>query len=134
MDTSKCDTACNGDRQYDEDDVENTEVVFLYQFAPGVAKQSYGIHVAKMAGLPVSLIRRAQHMSKCFSSTHPDPQSSEANSPRNDASSPSPSSEEIQLSETLHSRLQALISNANTTPSLSQLQSIASQLRFATIA
>jgi DNA mismatch repair protein MutS len=38
------------------------EVVFLYQVIPGAADQSYGIHVAKLAGLPRPVIRRAQEV------------------------------------------------------------------------
>ena len=38
------------------------EVVFLYRVIPGAADQSYGIHVAKLAGLPGSVISRAQEV------------------------------------------------------------------------
>lgn len=38
------------------------EVVFLYQVIPGAADQSYGIHVAKLAGLPRPVISRAQEV------------------------------------------------------------------------
>ena len=34
-------------------------VVFLHEVAPGAADRSYGIHVAKLAGLPASVIDRA---------------------------------------------------------------------------
>ncbi|MGE0823762.1 MAG: DNA mismatch repair protein MutS [Candidatus Binatia bacterium] len=40
------------------------EVVFLYQVVPGAADQSYGIHVAKLAGLPRSVIDRAEEILK----------------------------------------------------------------------
>jgi DNA mismatch repair protein MutS len=36
------------------------EVVFLHEVAPGAADRSYGIQVAKLAGLPVSVIERAK--------------------------------------------------------------------------
>ncbi len=36
------------------------EVVFLHKIAPGNADKSYGIHVAKLAGVPGSVIQRAQ--------------------------------------------------------------------------
>jgi DNA mismatch repair protein MutS len=36
------------------------EVVFLHEVAPGVADRSYGIQVAKLAGLPGAVIDRAQ--------------------------------------------------------------------------
>ena len=36
------------------------EVVFLHEVAPGSADRSYGIHVAKLAGLPQAVITRAE--------------------------------------------------------------------------
>ena len=36
------------------------EVVFLHEVAPGAADRSYGIHVAKLAGLPPAVIARAE--------------------------------------------------------------------------
>ncbi|MBB4266461.1 DNA mismatch repair protein MutS [Roseospira visakhapatnamensis] len=36
------------------------EIVFLHEVAPGVADRSYGIHVARLAGLPEAVIGRAQ--------------------------------------------------------------------------
>ncbi len=36
------------------------DVVFLHEVAPGAADRSYGIHVAKLAGLPLPVIRRAE--------------------------------------------------------------------------
>ncbi len=38
----------------------NGELVFTHQFLAGAADKSYGIHVAKMAGLPQSVITQAQ--------------------------------------------------------------------------
>jgi DNA mismatch repair protein MutS len=38
------------------------EVVFLHEVAPGAADRSYGIQVAKLAGLPVAVIERAKHI------------------------------------------------------------------------
>jgi DNA mismatch repair protein MutS len=35
------------------------DVVFLHEVAPGAADRSYGIHVAKLAGIPASVIERA---------------------------------------------------------------------------
>ena len=40
------------------------EVVFLYQVIAGAADQSYGIHVAKLAGLPRSVTERAEDILK----------------------------------------------------------------------
>ena len=38
------------------------DVVFLYTIAPGSADKSYGIHVAKLAGLPESVTHRAEEI------------------------------------------------------------------------
>jgi DNA mismatch repair protein MutS len=35
------------------------EIVFLYRVVPGAADRSYGIHVAKLAGLPAPVLNRA---------------------------------------------------------------------------
>ncbi len=35
------------------------EVTFLYRLAPGIAESSYGLNVARMSGLPISVIHRA---------------------------------------------------------------------------
>jgi DNA mismatch repair protein MutS len=37
-----------------------SEVIFLHEVAPGAADRSYGIQVAKLAGLPAEVIERAQ--------------------------------------------------------------------------
>ena len=36
------------------------EIIFLHEVVPGVADRSYGIHVARLAGLPPAVISRAQ--------------------------------------------------------------------------
>ena len=38
------------------------EVVFLHEVAPGAADRSYGIHVARLAGLPAAAIGRAEEV------------------------------------------------------------------------
>src|SRR6201999_3492188 len=38
----------------------NDEIVFLHEVAMGTADRSYGIHVAKLAGLPPAVVARAQ--------------------------------------------------------------------------
>ncbi|MGD9508686.1 MAG: DNA mismatch repair protein MutS [Geminicoccaceae bacterium] len=40
------------------------EVVFLHEVAPGSADRSYGIHVARLAGLPETVLRRASAVLK----------------------------------------------------------------------
>jgi DNA mismatch repair protein MutS len=41
---------------------ERGEVTFLYKIVPGGVDQSYGIHVAKLAGLPRSVVHRAREV------------------------------------------------------------------------
>jgi DNA mismatch repair protein MutS len=38
------------------------EVIFLHEVKPGVSPRSYGIHVGQLAGLPKTVIRRAQEL------------------------------------------------------------------------
>lgn len=38
----------------------NNEIVFMHKIVSGVANRSYGIHVARMAGMPSSVVARAQ--------------------------------------------------------------------------
>ena len=38
---------------------KNGELIFLHKMQPGPADKSYGIHVAKLAGMPDSLLQRA---------------------------------------------------------------------------
>ncbi len=40
----------------------NDSIVFLHEVIPGVADRSYGIHVAKLAGLPPPVVARAQEV------------------------------------------------------------------------
>ena len=43
---------------------ENGQLIFLHKILPGPADQSYGIHVAKWAGLPRAVLREASSMLK----------------------------------------------------------------------
>ncbi|MCL2017169.1 MAG: DNA mismatch repair protein MutS [Alphaproteobacteria bacterium] len=40
----------------------NNEIIFLHKIMPGTAESSYGIHVAKMAGMPESVVIRAEEI------------------------------------------------------------------------
>ncbi len=40
----------------------NDSIVFLHEVVPGVADRSYGIHVAKLAGLPAPVVERAREV------------------------------------------------------------------------
>ncbi|NOY80693.1 MAG: DNA mismatch repair protein MutS [Kiritimatiellaeota bacterium] len=53
----------SGVRNYNVDVREwGEQVVFLRKIVPGAADKSYGIHVARLAGLPESLIQRAREV------------------------------------------------------------------------
>jgi len=41
---------------------EGNKVIFLHRIVPGGTDRSYGIHVAQLAGLPRSVIARAQEV------------------------------------------------------------------------
>ena len=38
----------------------NNEIIFMHKIIPGIANRSYGIQVAKMAGMPASVVSRAE--------------------------------------------------------------------------
>ena len=41
---------------------QGDNVVFLHKIAPGAADRSYGVHVARLAGLPKAVVSRAQEI------------------------------------------------------------------------
>ncbi|CAK0765319.1 DNA mismatch repair protein MutS [uncultured Gammaproteobacteria bacterium] len=49
----------------------HNEVVFLHEVAPGAADRSYGLHVARLAGLPGPVIRRAGEVLKILEAGGP---------------------------------------------------------------
>lgn len=50
------------------------EIVFLHRIAPGGADQSYGIHVARLAGIPAPVLDRAREILSFLEKQHgPDP-------------------------------------------------------------
>ncbi|MBD5400622.1 DNA mismatch repair protein MutS [bacterium] len=48
----------------------NDEIVFLHKIIPGVANRSYGIHVARMAGMPASVVARADAVLAALEASH----------------------------------------------------------------
>jgi DNA mismatch repair protein MutS len=46
------------------------KVIFLRKLAPGGSTHSFGIHVAKMAGMPVALVRRAEEILRQLEDKH----------------------------------------------------------------
>jgi len=51
----------------------NNEIIFMHKIIPGTANRSYGIHVAKMAGMPQSVIDRAECVLAALESAHGTP-------------------------------------------------------------
>jgi len=50
------------------------EIVFLHRIVPGGADQSYGIHVARLAGVPLPVLERAREILAFLEKQHgPDP-------------------------------------------------------------
>lgn len=49
----------------------NNEIVFMHKIVSGVANRSYGIHVAKMAGMPQSVVARAECVLSALESNEP---------------------------------------------------------------
>ena len=50
----------------------NNKIIFLRKLAPGGSTHSFGIHVAKMAGMPPSLINRANEVLQQLENKHVD--------------------------------------------------------------
>ena len=50
----------------------DNSIMFLHQVIPGVADRSYGIHVGQMAGLPATVVTRAEQVLKQLESDLPD--------------------------------------------------------------
>lgn len=48
----------------------NNEIVFMHKIVAGVANRSYGIHVAKMAGMPESVVARAESVLAALEESH----------------------------------------------------------------
>ncbi|XP_057719078.1 DNA mismatch repair protein MSH6-like [Arachis stenosperma] len=46
------------------------EVTFLYRLTPGACPKSYGVNVARLAGLPTSVLQKAAAKSKEFEASY----------------------------------------------------------------
>ncbi len=71
------------------------EVIFLHRIIPGGADKSYGVHVARLAGMPAEVVDRAWHLLGQMESTHSDafkPKEESAQSSQLDMFSPQRSS------------------------------------------
>ncbi len=58
---------------------EGAEVVFEHRIVPGPSDRSYGIHVARLAGLPASVVTRAEHLLGEFETNGHQPAANGAN-------------------------------------------------------
>ncbi|MEI8319831.1 MAG: DNA mismatch repair protein MutS, partial [Planctomycetia bacterium] len=47
----------------------NDQLVFLHQVAPGAADKSWGVHVARLAGVPAAVVERARDLLLAFESS-----------------------------------------------------------------
>ena len=47
------------------------DVVFLHEVAPGAADRSYGVHVARLAGLPAAAVARAEEILRMLETSEP---------------------------------------------------------------
>jgi DNA mismatch repair protein MutS len=61
---------------------EEGKVIFLRKVIPGGADKSYGIHVAQLAGLPMSVVHRAQEVLAGLESSQPRQKQTEAARPK----------------------------------------------------
>jgi DNA mismatch repair protein MutS len=79
------------------------EVTFLYKVLPGVSSHSYGIHVARLAGLPEEVVTQAAAL-LAESAPLPPPTSvtAEAPSPQRDTPARSPVEERLRRIDPLH--------------------------------
>lgn len=71
----------------------NNEVIFLRKMQPGGSEHSFGIHVAKMAGMPVTLLERANELLAQLEQSHSNRQLS-----RRKAKKPVSEADKYQLS------------------------------------
>lgn len=63
---------------------KNGEIFFLHSLVPGAANKSYGIQVAKLAGMPNAVTKRAQTILKNLEELKPSPQLSLLDAPAED--------------------------------------------------
>ncbi|MDX2017826.1 MAG: DNA mismatch repair protein MutS [Planctomycetota bacterium] len=85
-------------REWSRADAAHPEIIFLHRILPGRTDQSYGVHVARLAGIPPRVVERAREVLASLSVSHglggssgaSDGASSAGNqTPASDASSPS---------------------------------------------
>ena len=63
--------------------MKNDQIIFLRQIVPGASDRSYGIHVAKLAGIPAPVIERANVILELLEKAADAPRDAIAQLPRN---------------------------------------------------
>ena len=82
----------------------NNEIIFMHKIIPGVANRSYGIQVAKMAGMPASVVSRAEAVlaglethNETLRDDIPPSTRSNGDAPRNNTNVSQPKNTKVQL-------------------------------------
>ena len=82
----------------------NNEIIFMHKIIPGIANRSYGIQVAKMAGMPASVVSRAEAVlaglethNETLRDDIPPSTRSNGNAPRNNTNVSQPKNTKVQL-------------------------------------
>ncbi len=82
----------------------NNEIIFMHKIIPGIANRSYGIQVAKMAGMPASVVSRAEAVlaglethNETLRDDIPPSTRSNGDAPRNNTNVSQPKNTKVQL-------------------------------------
>ena len=82
----------------------NNEIIFMHKIIPGIANRSYGIQVAKMAGMPASVVSRAEAVlaglethNETLRDDIPPSTRSNGGAPRNNTNVSQPKNTKVQL-------------------------------------
>lgn len=82
----------------------NNEIIFMHKIIPGIANRSYGIQVAKMAGIPASVVSRAEAVlaglethNETLRDDIPPSTRANGNAPRNNTNVSQPKNTKVQL-------------------------------------
>ena len=82
----------------------NNEIIFMHKIIPGIANRSYGIQVAKMAGMPASVVSRAEAVlaglethNETLRDDIPPSTRANGNAPRNNTNVSQPKNTKVQL-------------------------------------
>ncbi|MFO8007543.1 MAG: DNA mismatch repair protein MutS [Candidatus Brocadiia bacterium] len=111
------------------------EVVFLHRVVPGSSDRSYGIHVAKLAGVPKAVLERAREILRLLEENAIGPDDEPRFVPqREGAARPGPRPQQLSLFKPLESQVRQKLLDLDTTrmtplEALNALNEIIEQLR-----